>query len=96
MVGKESEIFRFTLKHSLILTAVIGCIAMLQAYVFPGIIPTGVKVWPAPTATALGTATDTDGILYLGVTFAAAIFISLLSRIVGRDLIANGEKTLFD
>ena len=95
-VGNESEIFRFTLKHSLILTAVIGCIAMLQAYVFPGIIPTGEKVWPAPTATALGTATDTDGILYLGVTFAAAIFISLLSRIVGRDLIANGEKTLFD
>jgi lactate permease len=38
-VGKESDIFRFTLKHSIILTTVVGIICMLQAYVFTWIIP---------------------------------------------------------
>lgn len=44
MVGKEYEIFRFNLKHSLILCTVVGIICMLQAYVFPWIIPAGPKV----------------------------------------------------
>jgi lactate permease len=39
MVGRESELFRFTLKHSLIFATVVGIITMLQAYVFTGMIP---------------------------------------------------------
>jgi lactate permease len=39
LVGKESELFRFTLKHSFILLILICLITLLQAYVFTWIIP---------------------------------------------------------
>ncbi len=39
LVGKESDLFRFTVKHSIIFTIMIGIIVTLQAYVFPWMIP---------------------------------------------------------
>jgi len=39
MVGSEGEIFRRVIGYSLILTALVGALAMFQAYVVPGIIP---------------------------------------------------------
>jgi L-lactate transport len=38
MVGRESDLFRFTVKHSLIFTAFIGLITLAQAYVFTGML----------------------------------------------------------
>jgi lactate permease len=35
----ESRLFRFTIKHSILLMAVMGVISMLFAYVFPGAVP---------------------------------------------------------
>ncbi len=39
LVGKESDLFRFTVKHSLMLCTLVGIITTLQAYVFPWMIP---------------------------------------------------------
>lgn len=39
LVGRESELFRFTLKHSLLFVVIVGVITVLQAYVFQGMIP---------------------------------------------------------
>jgi L-lactate permease len=39
-VGSEGVIFRRVLGHSLVLTALMGLLAMLQAYVFPWMVPT--------------------------------------------------------
>ena len=39
LVGKESDLFRFTLKHSLMFAAMVGIITTLQAYVFTWMIP---------------------------------------------------------
>ena len=39
LVGKESDLFRFTVKHSLLLCIIVGIITTLQAYVFPWMIP---------------------------------------------------------
>ncbi len=39
LVGKESDLFRFTVKHSISFTVMIGIIITLQAYVFPWMIP---------------------------------------------------------
>jgi L-lactate permease len=39
LVGHESNLFRFTLKHSLVFVVIIGVITMLQAYVFSWMIP---------------------------------------------------------
>jgi L-lactate permease len=38
-VGREGEILRRVLGHSLLLTSLMGLLAMLQAYVIPGIVP---------------------------------------------------------
>ena len=38
LVGKESDLFRFTLKHSLLFAVVVGVITLLQAYVFTGML----------------------------------------------------------
>jgi lactate permease len=35
----ESRLFRFTIKHSILLMAVMGVISMMYAYVFPGAVP---------------------------------------------------------
>lgn len=40
LVGRESELFRFTLKHSFILLFIICVITIIQAYVTPWMIPT--------------------------------------------------------
>ncbi len=39
LAGKESDLFRFTVKHSLIFAVIIGVITTLQAYVFTWMIP---------------------------------------------------------
>ncbi|WER49625.1 lactate permease LctP family transporter [Cupriavidus sp. WKF15] len=39
LVGKESELFRFTVRHSLLFAVIIGIITVVQAYVLPGMIP---------------------------------------------------------
>ncbi|WP_431860377.1 L-lactate permease [Azospirillum sp.] len=39
LVGRESELFRFTVKHSLFFVAIIGVITAIQAYILPWMIP---------------------------------------------------------
>lgn len=39
LVGKESDLFRFTVKHSLCFAVIVGIIVTLQAYVLPWMIP---------------------------------------------------------
>jgi lactate permease len=43
--GKEGELFRAVLKHSIGLLLLVGLIVMLYAYVFPQAIPSGHKFW---------------------------------------------------
>lgn len=39
LVGKEADLFRFTVKHSLMLCVLVGIITTIQAYVLPWMIP---------------------------------------------------------
>ncbi|ELX13380.1 glycolate permease GlcA [Janthinobacterium sp. HH01] len=39
LVGRESELFRFTLKHSLLFATIVGIMTLLQAYVLTGMVP---------------------------------------------------------
>ncbi len=99
MVGQESAIFRFTLKHSLILTTVVGIICMLQAYVFTWMIPVAEKAVPAAAKAveAAASGIDSEGLLYLGITFTLAVCITIMSRITGKGLVtAEGTvRTVF-
>jgi lactate permease len=42
LVGRETDIFRNTLRYSLILLAIVIAVVLLQAYVFPGMLPTDI------------------------------------------------------
>jgi lactate permease len=39
--GREGDLFRAVLKHSIVLAILVGLIVMLFAYVFPGVVPEG-------------------------------------------------------
>lgn len=43
--GKEGDLFRAVIKHSLILGLLIGLIVAMYAYVFPGAVPHGHRFW---------------------------------------------------
>jgi lactate permease len=49
LVGKESDLFRFTLKHSLIMLFLISVITILQAYVIKWIVPDYIMIKAADT-----------------------------------------------
>jgi lactate permease len=90
LVGHESDIFRFTIKHSLILTTVIGVIVYLQAHVLTWMVPVhGPAAAPAvPAAVAAAAASPTEGLLYLAVTAALVLLVAATSIAVGRKGLA--------
>jgi len=72
LVGEESNLFRFTVKHSLIFATVIGVITTLQAYVLKWIIPS----YELITATVAKAAPNLgQGATYLGITIALVIML---------------------
>jgi lactate permease len=86
LVGRESDIFRFTIKHSLILTTVIGVIVYLQAHVFTWMIPVREQVVAAAAgaAAAAASSSTSEGLLYLGVTAALVLLVAGGSIRLGR------------
>ena len=46
LVGRESDLFRFTLKHSVFMLAIICLMTYLQAYMFQGMMPTIAGLMP--------------------------------------------------
>ncbi len=82
-VGKEGDIFRFTLKHSLLLTTFIAVMAYLQAYVIKWIVPVYDKAATvaAPAKAAFNPAM---GATCLAIALAAVVAITLSARIAGK------------
>jgi lactate permease len=83
LVGKEGDIFRFTLKHSLILTTVIGLMTYVQAYYLTWMIPTYTKA-SAAVAAAAAKFDPTIGATYLAVALAVVLIITISSRTLGK------------
>jgi len=85
LVGRESDLFRFTFKHSFIMLALICFIVLLQAYVFKWTIP----VYHAmDKKAALAGINRSEGMVYL--LGLAAVLIALSIYI----LIRGGKKIL--
>ncbi len=78
LAGKESELFRFTVKHSFIILAVVSLITMWQAYAAP---------WIIPAYAAVGQSTairDTDVLRGMYFLLMLAISIAIFSTYVLR------------
>jgi lactate permease len=103
LVGKEADIFRFTFKHSLILTTAVGIIVMLQTYVFTWMIPPVEKAVAAAKAAvdpevakAAAAAAFQSGLMFLGIAAIVVVLVVIISRVVGKnlDVKAGGESEL--
>jgi lactate permease len=81
LVGKESEIFRFTVKHSFIMLFAICTITVLQAYVFTWVIPVYESVVPAAVAAP---ASIYAGFHYLLILTVALICFAISVRLLNK------------
>ncbi|HTZ18751.1 MAG TPA: lactate permease LctP family transporter [Dissulfurispiraceae bacterium] len=93
LVGHESDIFRFTLKHSIIFACIVGAMHILWAYVFPGMVPVYQKLVAAapaakPAAGAIPAVAviNPDGLMYLGIFVGLVVLVTIASRLIGKDL----------
>ncbi|MCX5683551.1 MAG: lactate permease LctP family transporter [Planctomycetota bacterium] len=93
LVGREGDIFRFTIKHSLILTTVIGVIVYLQAHVFTWMIPVREQVAATAAGAATAAASSTsEGLIYLGVTAGLVLAVAGASIRLGRKGLALSSE----
>jgi lactate permease len=74
LVGKESELFRFTVKHSFIMLLVVCILTMMQAYWITWVIPTYEMLVTAPTVAA---ADISKGLIYLLILACVLALIAL-------------------
>jgi lactate permease len=81
LVGRESELIRFTLKHSIIMLMIISIITIIQAYVFTWIIP---KYKIIETAVSNSGSNAATGFLYLLLLFVILIIIGLSVLLLNR------------
>jgi len=72
LIGKESELFRFTVKHSFIMLAFICFIVLAQAYLFKWMIPAYQMINNKTAALAVDTS---KGYFYLIILFGALIIL---------------------
>ena len=79
LVGKESDLFRFTVKHSFIMLFVICILTALQAYVIPWIIPEYKKVGAA-VVTETAVSTGFNYLLLLAVALAIIVAVVLMTK----------------
>ncbi len=85
LVGREGDLFRFTVPHSLFLTALVGIIALIEAYVFPGVIPVAIRA-----ATAAVAATSGGVLILLGT---AVIILALGTVILVRGAVEKASPS---
>jgi lactate permease len=76
LVGRESELLRFTLPHSIAMVAIVGAIAWLQATWLSWMVP----VPSSAPATGAGSATGSQGVWVLAVSAIVVAIIAVSVR----------------
>jgi lactate permease len=80
LVGRESDLFRFTVRHSFLMLLAICILTMLQAYVVTGVIPTYHKSDGSQVAMS-----NTAGWPYLLILAFALTILLIIIRRSGRN-----------
>ena len=90
LVGKESELFRFTFKHSLFMLLLICFIVMAQAYIFTWLIPH----YQTPVTSTVPLPVDfSKKYIYLLLSAVVLVVIILLIIKMTRKKIVNSGKS---
>ncbi len=82
LVGRESELFRFTVKHSFIMLIVICLLTGLQAYAIPWIIPAYEKI---KSGTVIKVDDVATGFSYLWALAATLLLLVVTLVVMGRN-----------
>lgn len=86
LVGKESELFRFTVKHSFIMLIFICFIVLAQAYLFSSVIPQ----YHIVVASSASTTPDfSKGYIYLIVLVVVLILLAAVIILTTRNKVAD-------
>jgi lactate permease len=91
LIGKESELFRFTVKHSFIMLIVISFIVLAQAYVFKWMIP-AYHMLNNKTVTAPGD----SSIGYIYLLILLGILVILAFTIIIINIIRGNKKIILE
>ena len=81
LVGKESELFRFTVKHSFLMLVIICFITLAQAYTFKWIIPVYELLGSAKAVAVPDASRGYTYLLGLGIILIA---LASVVRVMGR------------
>lgn len=92
LVGRESDLFRFTVKHSFIMLAFICLLVVAQAYLFPAIIPE-YQMLGSATGVAVIVPDYTNGYRYLLSLLGVVAFIMAIIFIGNKR---QPEKKILD
>lgn len=84
LVGRESELFRFTVKHSFIMLLAVCLLTLMQAYVTPWIVP-AYKLMEATTTTVVSDVSV--GFLYITLLTVLVVLIALAVVLLNRKRI---------
>lgn len=71
--GREGDLFRFALPYSILIAMFIGLVALIQAYLFPWVIP----VAAGPVAASLQTGPGGGGVIILVLTGLAVMALGV-------------------
>lgn len=82
LVGREPDIFRFTLKHSILLTSVIAVLVYLQSNVLHFMVPIYARGAAAAAAVAPSLR---EGLLALAVTALVVTGVAVMAVVLGRE-----------
>jgi lactate permease len=88
LVGKESDLFRFTIKHSFIMLLFICLIVLAHAYIFKFLIPSYQVINTNKITT---TSTLTEGLTYLSSLAVILILLALIIILMNRNKIKKPE-----
>jgi lactate permease len=86
LVGKESDLFRFTLKHSFIMLLVICVLTLMQAYLIKWIVPVYTMT---ETVASTGVSTASRGFIYLLILALVLGTIGLTVTLVNRKKVRS-------
>ena len=86
LVGQESQLFRFTVKHSLAFVAIIGVITYVQAYYLKAMVPEFVADTAKAVVSGTGSLGSGEGGVVGGVWLAVSLSlaVAMVLWIVGR------------
>lgn len=81
LVGRESELFRFTVKHSFIMLAMICLLTIMQAYFIPCIIPVYEKIGSVPPSEVYKVTRGFNYLIVLTAIIASiVVFLAYMAR----------------